>query len=540
MEITTGKEFESDAVYYCDKPVYDIYPDDCIDAEVVTYSHKKVHKTAFYIENKSNITLDFCGATVILHGYIEPFVIKNCKNVTIKNVTVGYSRPAVNEMKVVSKTDDSFTCKMGDAYAYKVEDGNLTVLGDGWQNDSFCRAPGFMQSFDGGTREAKGIYLGAFGKNVEIDKSLPWADDTYIFKLSEQDGLLRFESSQTQGHGGMPAYEVGDIVAFSFSGRDLSHAFIERSKDISIENYRILSGQGMGLVPIHCENIKIDGLKLIYDEKSTGIIANDADCIHAISCSGDFIIKNSVLKGYLDDAINIHSYFYTFVSGEGNKITALCEGVGTEFVRSFDAGDTIRLYRGHSMESVCDYKILKADKGSGKEWIFTVDKAVETHEKGDLIENMSAQCNIEIADCKFAKSNTNIRIQTRGKVTVHDCKIDLPILFTGDTNFWFESSPCESAVIKNCEFGRKSAKIKVVPEFTPTEKEPYYHKSVTVENCRFKGEEAVEASYLEKLTFSGNTTFEGGKPSCVLNRCGEAVNDCGVITRIDKPTNVKY
>jgi len=526
MELSVCSEFPDNSFICGTQKQYDIYPSDCQNRKTISYYEESLQKTAFYLENKNDITLDFCGATILLHGYIQPFIIRNCHHITIKNVTVKYARPIVNEMIVVSRTEHSFTCKMGDCYPYRIENGDFVSVGDEWEISDFHSAPGFMQSFDTHTREGKGIYLVAFGKKVLLDDSCPWAKDTYIMSVSEQDGCLCFESrKEGDVWGRIPEFEVGDTVAFSFAKRDISSVLMECSEDITLENYRICSGDGMGIVPIHCKNITIDGLKLTYDQESTGIIANDADCVHAIACSGNLLIKNSIMEGFMDDAVNIHSHFYTFVSGTENRMTVLCQGMGSERVCAFDVGDTIRLYRGHTLEPVCDYQILKKEYGTEKQLYFTLDKPVGNHIPGDLIENMSTQCQVEIAGCVFGKSNTHIRIQTRGTVDIHDSQIDLPILLTGDSNYWFESSPCENVRICNCEFERTSAMIQVVPVFDATEKEPYYHQKLRIENCRFQNETAVHASFCKEIYIENVQSYHHTKPLCVINHCGMVTGD---------------
>jgi len=535
MELTLQLDYPDGTVLTGSRKQYDIYPSDCQDRPVVSYYGETVQKTAFYLENKQNATLDFGGATLLLHGYIQPFTLVNCRKVTIKNVTVKYARSIVNEMTVLSRTEHSFTCKMGDNYPWRIEDGNFVSVGDGWEITDFHTAPGFMQSFDSHTREGKGIYLVAFGKNVVLDDQVPWAKDTYRMSVSQQGENLWFEGKKdVAGWGSVPAFEVGDTVAFSFAKRDLSSVYMEHCADITVENYRLCNGAGMGIVPIHCENITLDGLKLTYDEQSTGIIANDADCVHAIACRGDIVIKNSVMEGFMDDAVNIHSHFYTFVSGKNNRMTVRCQGMGSEKVCAFDAGDTIRLTRGHTLEPVCDYQILKKEYADDKQLVFTLDKPVGEHQKGDLIENLSAQCNVEIANCVFGKASTHIRLQTRGRVTLRDSQVDLPVWLTGDTNYWFEASPCEDVRIQNCVFANPTAMVKVIPEFEATGQEPYYHRKLSVENCRFRSPVAVEARFCKALQLKDLTGWGDEKPVCVVNRCGAVTGDDSFRIREEK------
>lgn len=42
-------------------------------------------RITFSIDNMKNFEIDGGGATFIFHGYICPFVIKNCKNIILNN-----------------------------------------------------------------------------------------------------------------------------------------------------------------------------------------------------------------------------------------------------------------------------------------------------------------------------------------------------------------------------------------------------------------------------------------------------------------------
>ena len=114
-------------------------------------------------------------------------------------------------------------------------------------------------------------------------------------------------------------------------------------ENVHLKNYRILNGAGMGILPMYTKNIYIDGLKMYYDERSHGFISNEADAIHAIACSGDFVLQNSVIEGMVDDALNIHGNFYQVVSCGENKILARSAGSVCVDYKTFGVGDSIRI-----------------------------------------------------------------------------------------------------------------------------------------------------------------------------------------------------
>lgn len=131
-----------------------------------------------------------------------------------------------------------------------------------------------------------------------------------------------------------------------------------------------------------------------------------------------------------------------------------------------------------------------------------------------------------ISGCRFGKANTHLRFQSRGKTVVENCESEMDFIFTGDTNYWFESSPVTDVTIRNVSFDRESAAICSIPEFKSTPAAPYYHSGIRVENCSFTSRNALYMRYTDKMTFVGNSCSAGGKFSFFLDNCGSLETDC--------------
>jgi polygalacturonase len=165
-----------------------------------------------------------------------------------------------------------------------------------------------------------GLHLGSVGTPFVPDKEVPFEITEFSAKEDGEFIILK---------GDVPDfYKVGRILAIEHERRVLSSVFLIDSKEILIENFRIITGLGMGIFCYRTENVTLDGVKLTHDEKSPCIIANSADVVHSFGNSGKFDIKNCVFEGMIDDAINIHSNFRTVKSVCGNEMyvnLASCE-----------------------------------------------------------------------------------------------------------------------------------------------------------------------------------------------------------------------
>lgn len=138
-KIIIGEKLQSNNYYLADSKLINVYGGELSRyglPQKDAYGAGDGYKVAFYLENVQNVTLDFNGATLFLHGKIQPFIIDNCKNVTIKNVKVEYERPPFSEGEVVDVGKDYFTAKFNEKCPFKIVDGNIVFYGKDWENDT--------------------------------------------------------------------------------------------------------------------------------------------------------------------------------------------------------------------------------------------------------------------------------------------------------------------------------------------------------------------------------------------------------------------
>lgn len=521
MEKFTLQNMQSNCEYVADTNVH-VYLKDCMHLDSALYaccgeSHRRDNQmdVALFVKDKKNITIDFQGHTFYLHGRIQPFIFDHCENIRIKNVIVEYDRSFCTEFEVLESTSTRLRGRLSEKFPCKVEDGKIVPYGEYWENHDLNRAPVFLQTFDKNTRVGNGLSLVVFGNHLDMDEEIPWVSTTprLIARFDGEDIVFEGED--------IPVLKVGNIAVIGHEDRRYSNLYAVNCKNLYIENYRIINGAGMGILPFHTENIYIDGLKMTYDERSHGVHTNEADGIHAVSCSGDFVLKNSIIEGTIDDALNIHGNFFVFQRAEGNKLYAVCKGSVCKDYTLFGVGDTIRIYHGSTLELGGEYTIESIRRINVTEWEFTLDKPLGEHVEGDVIENFSAQPKILMENCVFGKANTHLRFQSRGGITVKNCETELPFLLTGDMNYWYESSPVENMTVENVEFVGKRGNILCAPDFMPTEKQPYYHGRLNVVNCSFDTDTPVTAHHIRLIEFQNNVNIRGEQMKFDLAECGE-------------------
>ena len=511
---------------------------ECVHLEEKIYrsmysSEKYWLDTAIFLKDISNVTLDFGGATLYLRDdTIQPFVLDGCENVTIKNVVVEYERSLMDEIEIVEIKDGEIWCRQTEKqkkyFPMKAEDGYLIPTAHGREYRDALTEPHFFNLYNPHTQDCVGMCLVRIGGKLRTipHEQFPFH---YFDLYAEQRGeFIVLKGAMPHG------ICAGITCAQTHSARDLSSCFIMRSKDVRLENFRVLNGGGMGILGMYSENITLDGLKMFYDERSHGIATNAADAIHLISCRGKVEIVNTVLESMKDDALNIHGNYYTVESVECGVIHAKIRtdiqkdpGVNAHF-KMFDRGDVIAVYDQGTMLEKQRLTVEKVDVTGD----FTADIYIDgegadlsAFQLGDTIENLSIQADLHIKNCRFGKANTHLRLQTRGRILIEDTECALTLLMSGDKNYWYEASPVTDLTIRNCRLVgyRGYAYLVANAEFTPVPEAPFYHSGVKVINNVFDGANALSLANVDGVLFEGNVIKSGEPFRNAFGNCKDVV-----------------
>lgn len=545
VPLKKGVNIESNTYYYFEGEKFEVKLNETTEFVAnPRYIKKNLNyfpNVAFVLKDLENVTLDFGGAILYMQGKVQPFVIENCKNITIKNVALQYDRSHFTEGEILEIDEEHIRLKIDkERYPYEIVDGKIVFYSDTWRNETFHLKGGFHQAFDKKTGRGIDAMVAAIGDEIYQN---PNNFCSRVHLIPEEDG------DELVLHGRCPDWylekfktrmgEEGAILNISHEHRDLCCVRIFDGSDTYIENFRLINGSGMGIYPTHTKNLYLDRYILHKEDGDIGLVNNSADALHPIACSGEIVIKNCVFEGMVDDSLNIHGAFYFAGQGDSEGVTATCAVTYDNGMQGFfDKGDRIGIFKGNTMELRDEYIVTDVKAVEGRTIKLYTDRPVECNE-GDLIENLSMQPDITIENSVFAKANSHLRFQSRGKIRVSDSRIELPVLLTGDASYWLESSPVTDMVIENCEFNDKG-RIRLIPEVMPTEKEPYYHKNITIKNCTFESDLPIEGGYTDNITFVGNTNSKGLEMTLDLTNCGRVnAENCKVVRKTEIKTALK-
>ncbi len=527
-----GIPIQSNTYYRADQDKYDIYLSDTTRSYEGEY---RSHTTnagefidiGFLLKDLENVVLDFGGATLLFHGRIQPFLLDNCKNVTIRNVKLDYDRPFYTQGTILSCSETELRLHMDEGFFYRVDPAHkaLIAVSETWEyrmNKNDC----LLWPYDLQDRENHSILLALFGDEI-YPKDNPPMPITQLW--AEEDGadlILR-------GH--FPADWIGRTdhkLVITHEPRDKCSLHMIGCEDIAIDHVQIVSGAAYGIMGMHTKNITIDHLDYIGNDLGNGrIVTNNADGIHCYNCYGKIEIKNCIMEGMLDDTVNVHNNFIAVESVIEDCILCRPKFAGkSSAFRPFLPGDRGAVYRGATREKKAEFTItaFRDDaKSGGRILKIAQTDLLPLFASGDIIENVSANPEVLIENCTFKRFRGTMRLQTAGKSVIRNCRFEnreVSLMVTGDTAYWFEGGPVKDLTIENCYFAHGDLGYRICndTQIQYTEKAPYYHSGITVKNCFFDGRYACKFDHVDGITITDNDT-SATELLVKLDACGSRI-----------------
>ena len=106
---------------------YHLYPDGAYVKEYyISNNDCGLKPIALPIIGKKNVTVDGGGAELIFHGKMNPIVIDNSENITIKGISIDYNTPFYAQAEIMAAGDDGILLKFdGKDFNCRVQNGNF-------------------------------------------------------------------------------------------------------------------------------------------------------------------------------------------------------------------------------------------------------------------------------------------------------------------------------------------------------------------------------------------------------------------------------
>lgn len=277
------------------------------------------------------------------------------------------------------------------------------------------------------------------------------------------------------------------------SFRDEVSGFVNRSKNVQLENLNFYYLGNFGVVCQYSENVTFDRCNFAPRPDSGRTNAGFADFIQVSGCRGMIDIRNSRFSGAHDDPINIHGTHLRvteFLSPNRLKVRFMHEQ--TFGFEAFFKGDDIELVDPLSLLAVEKAKVKEAKLVTPHEMELTLSGPLspEVIQRKDLVvENVLWTPEVRITNNYFERIPTRgILITTRRKSliegnTFYGMQMS-GILVADDGLSWYESGPVHDLTIRrNTFFNCGEPVINIDPE--NREYKGAVHKNITIEENYF-------------------------------------------------------
>lgn len=503
--VSALRKSNTDVSIQFQKGTYTFYKSGCFDGEFYPSNNiGGLKNVVFPIIDANNVVIDGNGSDFIFCDRVFLFVLKNSKNITLKNFTMDFSFERCFFAEVIRCDDEGIEFKYNEnLFNIFIDDEQNFCIGKDsnvYKTDLFLMR-GSERNVKIGYAEAKYVLT----KEELSDKNkLPVS----TLKMSAEvlpGGKLIFRYRQNSQK---VNYLIGMKIIFSLEGRENIMFFADNCENISFENIDIYRGAGMGIQAQLSDNITAKAVRIIPKWERGDIVSVTADAFHFVNCSGKLTLSECVVEGTSDDALNVHGV-YTVVS---RVISEKCIEVKLnhyeqEGLIPYRQGDRIVISDAESKDEKFECKISSFERGNDRFHILlNVDKEVGNMIKcGDFVENPDKMPEVLVENCKIVAC-PHLRVSGNKKIVLRNNTISqiAGILINDLIDYWYESGRVKDVLIENNVI--EDSYNGIIANGVHDDKLTAMHKNIVIKGNTIStiGGYILSAKGVDGLTFKNN------------------------------------
>ncbi len=444
--------------------------------QFISNNDESLKRIAFDLDGMCDFTVDGAGTELLFTGFISPFSMEGCRNVSVENLTIDFTRTFHSEGVIAATGEGWLEIDFPDDYLCDIVNGCLRFRDGEGTVYPFSN----MLEFDGEKREpaflASDFWLS--NQTVQAQKM-----DNGNFRVLRRDFV------------GTP----GNIMVFGAARRYNPAFFVSDSQGVAIRGVNLYHCGGMGVIAQRSRDIELNKLTVVPAPGSGRVISITADATHFVNCGGYIRMLDCVFESQKDDATNIHGLYMAV-----EKILAPDRVLfgwrnsgqyGVDFMRE---GMELELVDNENLDSYARAKIKSTRKLNKQftEVTFTAPLP-ETVKRSHVAASVDEYPEVLIRGCRMGKNRARgLLLGSRGRMVIEDNYFHIAgaaILFEGDANFWFEQSGVRDVVIRgnvfeNGNYGYPTwgGGCIAVGSRIPQKENCRYHRGIVVEGNTFR------------------------------------------------------
>lgn len=443
--------------------------------QFISNNNESMKRIAFDLVGMEDFTIEGNHTELMFSGFISPFNLDDCKNITIKNLTIDYTRTFNSEGIIVDKGEGWLDIQFPEDYIYDTDHGTLRFRDENHVYYSYSN----LLEFDSKLREpafqAKDFWLWSLIPAEKIEK-----------------GIVRIKRDDLKG-------TIGNTMVFGASARYNPAFTLDKCENIKIHIVNIYHCGGMGVIAQSSKNIELRKLNITPTPGSNRMISITADATHFVNCGGYIRMIDCIFENQKDDATNIHGWYMVVESVKDDHTMLLrWKNSGQYGIDFITPHSTLEFVDNETMTTY-DRAVVKSVKPLNKEY-FEVTMATPLSKeikKNHVVAADDVYPEVLIKGCRIQNNRARgFLLGSRGRMVIENNYFHTPgaaILFEGDGNFWYEQSGVRDVIIRNnvfenCNYGSEDwgRACIAVGSGIPKREDSRYHHNIRVEGNRFK------------------------------------------------------
>lgn len=505
-----------------------------------------IRNVVFYVHDKENIEIDGNGSNFIFDGNVSPFVIENCENITLKNLTIDFLKPLCVQAEVISSNEEYIDLKTDKKiFNYELQGENILWDLNGGKFD--CESM-YIFDYDNDCRSGRKNYIMSnfvVGSHTEKHADSCWVKTTcgtefpqyLLVKAKEiKSGVVRFEFLPRSAR---MLYGKGKRLVFMFNktpARSDDTIFIAGCKNVRLENVNIRRGIGMGIIAQLCENLEALNCSVAPNFERGDLVSTLADSMMFVDCRGELSVKNSFISSSIDDGLNVHGT-YSPVDGVKDNVVFLHSGhTQQRGYLPYRVGDRMRIIERETLKAVFEGSVIEGSISDDKSnFVVTVDRnAPLEREKQYVAYNASAQPFVRIENCEYERS-TCVLISSENEIDFKNNKVHTlcgAMRIKDDPTIWYESGKTNAVNIIGNDFincGEWSYDYLIQFITRGGKGEEFSHRNAVIAGNKFIGgnTQYLKAENVSGITFKDNyfrliDEIPSESESVILENCENA------------------
>ena len=479
--------------------------------QYISNNDPSMKRIAFQLHDMENFSIEGNGTVLLFSGHVSPFNLERCKNISVNNMTIDFTRAFVSEGVITAAGPGFFEVEFPEHYIITTNDGHLYFK----DKDGEVYPYSNLLEFDPVRKEVAyhvrdhGISYPAHFEQVVLSKTASAGGG------QEPASISRYRFFR-------PDYgdsKVGDVMVFGAQTRNNPGFTLLDCDGFSLSDVHLYNCCGMGVIAQSSKDIELLRMDVEPTPGSDRIISISADATHFVNCKGYIRMIDCIFRGQKDDATNVHGWYMAIDKVlSPDKLLLRWRHPGQYGVRFIKPGMTLEIVDSQIMEAR-DRKVVKEVDYLNSEYaeVSFTEPLPESVTEGDVVAEDDAYPDVLISGCYIGNNRARgLLIGSRGKVVIEKNTFHTPgtaILFEGDGRYWYEQSGVRDVTIRNnvfdnCMYGSSTwgSAVIAVGSGIPDREHSRYHKNILVENNVFRGfdHRIVNLYCVDGFTFKDN------------------------------------